>query len=117
MADLPSPLLIAIFLIGAIATWFAGIVLSRTTDALDDRLHLGEALGGVVLLAVSGSLPELAITVAAVFQAHLDLAAGNLIGGIAVQTMVLVICDRAVGGDRPLSYLVGSLIPVLEGVR
>ena len=115
MADLPSPVLIAIFLVGAIATWFAGIALSRTTDALDDRLHLGEALGGVVLLAISGSLPEVAITVAAVFQAHLDLAAGNLIGGIAVQTMVLVICDRAVGGDRPLSYLVGSLIPVLEG--
>jgi cation:H+ antiporter len=115
MGDLSSPVLIAIFLAGGVATWFAGIALSRTTDALDDRLQLGEALGGVILLAVSGSLPEVAITVSAVVQAHLDVAAGNLIGGIAIQTMVLVVCDRAVGGDRPLSYLVGSLIPVLEG--
>ncbi len=105
----------AMFLVGAVATWFAGVALSRTTDALDDRLNLGEALGGVVLLAVAGSLPEVAITVAAVLQGHLDIAAGNLIGGIAIQTMVLVLCDRAVSGDRPLSYLVGSLIPVLEG--
>jgi cation:H+ antiporter len=115
VGDLPSPVLIAIFVVGGVATWLAGTALSRTTAALDDRLHLGEALGGVVLLAVSGSLPEVAITVSAVVQGHLDVAAGNLIGGIAVQTMVLAVCDRAVGGTRPLSYLVGSLIPVLEG--
>ena len=115
MDELASPALIAIFLVGGVVTWLAGIVLSRTTDALDERLHLGEALGGVVLLAVSGSLPEVAITVSAVLQGHLDVAAGNLIGGIAIQTMVLVLCDRAVGGDKPLTYLVGSLIPVLEG--
>lgn len=115
VGDLDSPALVAIFLVGAIAIWIAGIALSRTTDALDDRLHLGEALGGVVLLAISGSLPEVAITISAVMQGNLDIAAGNLIGGIAVQTMVLVLCDRAVGGEHPLSYLVGSLIPVLEG--
>ncbi len=115
MGDLASPVLVVVFLVGGVATWLAGTALSRTTDALDDRLHLGEALGGVVLLAVSGSLPEVAITVSAVVQGHLDVAAGNLIGGIAVQTMVLAVCDRAVRGDRPLTYLVGSLIPVLEG--
>jgi cation:H+ antiporter len=115
VGDLPSPALIAIFIAAAVVTWVAGILLSRTTDALDVRLGLGEALGGVVLLAISGSLPELAITVSAVLQGHLDVAAGNLIGGIAIQTMVLVLCDRAVGGDKPLTYLVGSLIPVLEG--
>ena len=60
MGDLPSPVLIAIFLVGGVATWLAGTALSRTTDALDNRLHLGEAIGGVVLLAISGSLPEVA---------------------------------------------------------
>ena len=115
MGDLPGPILIALFVVGGGATWLAGTALSRTTDALDNRLHLGEAIGGVVLLAISGSLPEVAITVSAVLQGHLDVAAGNLIGGIAVQTMVLAVCDRSVGGDKPLTYLVGSLIPVLEG--
>ena len=108
VGDLPSPALIAIFIGAGVITWVAGIALSRTTDALDLRLGLGEALGGVILLAVSGSLPEVAITVSAVLQGHLDVAAGNLIGGIAIQTMVLVLCDRAVGGDHPLTYLVGS---------
>ena len=116
MSDLGAPALIAIFAAAAIATWIAGLYLSRATDALDDRLKLGEALGGMILLAVAGSLPELAITISAVAEGELGIAAGNLIGGIAMQTLVLVICDRVIRGDRPLSYLVGSLIPVLEGL-
>lgn len=92
----------------------AGILLSKTTDALDRKLDLGEALGGVVLLAIAGSLPELAITISAAASGNLGLAAGNLIGGIATQTMVLVLCDLA--APQPLTYLVGSLIPVLEGM-
>jgi cation:H+ antiporter len=114
--ELQAPALALIFVGAAVATWIAGLYLSRATDALDDRLNLGEALGGMILLAVAGSLPELAITVSAVVAGSLDIAAGNLIGGIAMQTLVLVLCDRAVRGDRPLSFLVGSLIPVLEGL-
>jgi cation:H+ antiporter len=114
MAGLPSSALIAIFAFGGVATWVAGIYLSKSTDALDDRLRIGEALGGMVLLAIAGSLPELAITVAAALRGNFDIAAGNLIGGIAVQTMVLAVLDIAVPGNKPLSYLVGSLLPVLE---
>lgn len=106
--------LIGIFACGAIATWIAGIYLSLTTDALDFRWKLGDAIGGMILLSVSGSLPEMAITMSAAAEHNLPLAAGNLIGGIAMQTMVLAICDMFVKGKKPLSYLVGSLMPVLE---
>lgn len=116
MSGLGSPLLLLIFLAGAVATWAAGGLLSKATDALDARLGLGDALGGLVLLAVAGTLPELAITISAASQGNLGLAAGNLIGGIAVQTMVLLICDIAVGPQRPLTFLVGRLTPVLEGL-
>jgi cation:H+ antiporter len=116
LSGLGSPLLLLIFLAGAAATWAAGGLLSKATDALDARLGLGDALGGLVLLAVAGTLPELAITISAASQGNLGLAAGNLIGGIAVQTMVLLICDIAVGPQRPLTYLVGRLTPVLEGL-
>jgi cation:H+ antiporter len=111
-----APLLLVLAMFGAAAasTWAAGIQLSKSTDELDRRLGIGEALGGMVLLAVAGSLPELAITISAAASGHLDLAAGNLIGGIATATMVLVICDLFAA--RPLTYLVGSLIPVLEGL-
>ena len=116
MSSLASPLLVVVFAAGAAATWVAGVLLSKTTDALDVRLGLGEDLGGIILLAVAGSLPEVAITVSAAAAGHLGLAAGNLIGGIAVQTMVLVLCDIAVGPQRPLTFLVGALTPVLEGM-
>ncbi len=116
MESLAVPLLIGFFLIAAGATWGAGVVLSKATDALDIRLNLGEAMGGMILLSIAGSLPELAITASAALAGKLDLVAGNLVGGIAMQTAVLVICDAVAGRARPLSFLVGSLIPVLEGV-
>src|SRR3954453_1472938 len=114
MSSLGSPVLVAIFAAAAIVTWIAGTALSRSTDVLDRRFGLGEALGGLILLAIAGSLPEFAITISAAAKGNLGLAAGNLIGGIAIQTMVLVLCDAAVRGNRPLSFVVGSLFPVLE---
>lgn len=116
VGSLSTPLLVVVFGAGAIATWIAGTALSKTTDIIDRRFGLGEALGGVILLAIAGSLPELAITVSAASSGHLELAAGNLIGGIAVQTMVLVICDGVASRTQSLTYLVGSLVPVLEGL-
>jgi cation:H+ antiporter len=116
MSALATPWLVLVFLAGIVATWIAGVTLSKATDTLDVRLGLGEELGGIVLLAIAGSLPELAITVSAAARGNLDLAAGNLIGGIAVQTMVLVVCDVVSGRERPLTFLVGALTPVLEGL-
>jgi cation:H+ antiporter len=116
VGSLSSPVLCLVFVLGAGATWIAGTALSKTTDVLDRRFGLGDALGGVVLLAIAGSLPEIAITVSAASQGNLELAAGNLIGGIAVQTLVLVLCDAAASRTQSLTFLVGSLAPVLEGL-
>lgn len=117
MGGLSTAVLVVIFVAGAAAIWAAGIFLSKSTDALDTRFGLGEALGGLILLAITGSLPEIAITVSAAISGHLDLAVGNLIGGVAVQTLVLVILDGVSGRrQRPLSFLVGSLVPVIEAL-
>src|SRR5437660_2747768 len=116
MGALGTPLLAVLFLAAAAATWAAGVSLSRSTGALDGRLGLGDAIGGLVFLAVAGSLPELAITVSAALAGHIALASGNLIGGIATQTLVLVLCDAFVRGERPLTFMVGSLLPVLEAL-
>ncbi len=116
MGSLSTTLLVLVFAGGAVATWVAGTTLSKATDVIDRRFGLGEALGGVVLLAVAGTLPEIAITVSAAAKGNLGLAAGNLIGGIAMQTMVLVICDAVASRKQALTYLVGSLMPVMEGL-
>jgi cation:H+ antiporter len=109
-------LLLLIFVACAVAIWLSGIKLSDTTDVLSERLHLGSALGGVILLAIATNLPELAITVSAALARQLDVAVGNILGGIAIQTVVLVVLDAAgVRPRKPLTYLAASLTLLLEG--
>ena len=80
------------------ATWGCWYIpFSNRPTALDARLGLGDAIGGLIFLSIAGSLPELEITISAAASGNLGLAAGNLIGGIAIQTMVLLICDFATG--------------------
>ena len=116
MSSSALPWLLLVFAVAAGAIWVAGVALSDQTDVLATRLHLGAALGGTVLLAVATNLPEIAITVSAATRGDLGVATGNLLGGIAIQTVVLVALD-AVGtrGGRPLMHRAASLTLVLEG--
>src|SRR5579872_5838261 len=109
------PALIAIFGGAAAIVWIAGTYLSDMTDILSYRLGIGEALGGVLLLAVVTNLPEIAITVTAALSHNLGLATGNILGGIAIQTVVLVALDGFGIPDKPLSYYAADLVIVLEG--
>lgn len=51
--SLSLPILLLIFAAAAAAVWVAGVKLSDTTDVLSSRLGLGQALGGVILLAIA----------------------------------------------------------------
>ncbi|MFL5667348.1 MAG: sodium:calcium antiporter [Ktedonobacteraceae bacterium] len=116
-SGLSLPILLLIFVAGAIVVWVAGIQLSNTTDTMSSRFHLGEALGGLIFLAIATNLPEIAITVSAALSHNLGIAIGNILGGIAIQTIVLAILDGfGLRGKDPLTYRVASLSLVLEGV-
>lgn len=116
-ATLPLPLLFVIFAAAAAAVWVAGTQLSDTTDTLSSRFGLGQALGGLIILSIATNLPEIAITVSAALGHNLGIAIGNILGGIAIQTVVLVLLDRfGVRGAHPLTYMAASLLLVLEGV-
>ena len=115
MAALPSWALLAVFVVSAGVIWGAGVKLSDYTDVLSERLHLGAALGGVILLSIATNLPEIAITVAAALSGNVAVAVGNLLGGIAIQTVVLVALDAfGVRNRRPLTFMAASLSLVLE---
>src|SRR5947209_9205577 len=110
MASLSLPELMGVFLAAAALVWYAAIRLSDSTDVLSTRLGLGEALGGLILLAIATNLPEIAITVSAALAHNLGIALGNILGGIAIQTVVLVVLDAVgVTGSRPLTYRAASL--------
>ena len=108
--------LIGLFLILSAVIWVAGVTLTKTSDTLDTRFKLGEAFGGMILLGIAGTLPEIAIIISASLAGRYDVVVGNLIGGIAVQTLVIVICDFAIKGKRPLSYHAGSKVLSYEGL-
>ncbi|MFC8411207.1 sodium:calcium antiporter [Arthrobacter sp. NPDC057259] len=117
MESLPLWALALIFAGAAAVIWVAGIQLSKQTDVLDARFRLGSALGGLILLALATNLPEIAITVSAALAGNVGVAVGNILGGIAIQTVVLVVLD-VVGtkGGKPLSYRAASLTLVIEAI-
>ncbi len=115
----PLPALVAVFVVAAGSIWVSGVKLSETTDVLDSRLHLGSAFGGLVMLAVATNLPEIAITVSASLSGNVEIAVGNILGGIGLQTVVLAVLDffgKRGQAVRPLTYRAASLTLVLEGL-
>lgn len=58
LPDLPFWAELVVFVASAATIWVAGIFLSNNTDILADRLHLGQALGGLILLAVAPICPR-----------------------------------------------------------
>ncbi|AFM19941.1 Ca2+/Na+ antiporter [Mycolicibacterium chubuense NBB4] len=115
MSGWPMWALLVAFVVAAAAIWVAGISLSDQTDVLSTRMHLGSALGGLILLAIATNLPEIAIVASASLSGNLGVAVGNILGGIAIQTVVLVALDAfGVRGRRPLTYRAASLVLVLE---
>src|SRR5215213_7072230 len=73
----PLSALAFVFALAAGAVWVAGIRLSDTTDVLLERFGLGQALGGLILLAVVTNLPEIAITASASLSGELGIAVGK----------------------------------------
>ena len=111
-----SSWLLMVFVASAAVIWVAGSRLSDTTDVLAERLGLGNALGGLILLAIATNPPEIAITVSAAVAGQHDVAVGDILGGIAIQTVVLAVLDAAgVRPRAPLTRLAAGLQLVLEG--
>ena len=105
------------FVAAACIVWYAGVRLVDATDIIDDHWKIGSALGGVILLAVATNLPEIAITVSAALSGNLGVAVGNILGGIAIQTVILVALDAfGMREKMPLTYRAASLVLVLEGL-
>ncbi|HEY0613798.1 MAG TPA: hypothetical protein VGC96_04115 [Candidatus Elarobacter sp.] len=117
MHALSTPIVLAVFVLAGALIWWAGGILASSTDAIDAHVGWGEGLGGAVFLAIATNLPEVAIIAGGAYTGNLSLAVGNILGGIAIQTVVLVLLDGPGLRSRvPLSSLVSSLTIALEGL-
>ena len=99
------------------AIWIAGIKITKAIDAIITHYNLGEAFGGMVFLSIVTNLPEIAITAVAAYHRDYDIAISNILGGIAIQTVVLVLIDIfGVGRTAPLTQKGHSKILLVEGL-
>ncbi|WP_328984222.1 sodium:calcium antiporter [Thiorhodovibrio winogradskyi] len=78
---------------GALAIALLGAKLTRLADRLADETGLGEAVFGAVLLGATTSLPGSVASLTAALAGHPELAVSNAVGGIAAQTVFLVVAD------------------------
>jgi cation:H+ antiporter len=109
--------LVALFAVASGIIWWAGTVLAYTTDAIDAHVGWGEGMGGAVLLSIATNLPEVAIIAGSAYTHTMSLAVGNILGGIAIQTAVLVLLDGpGLRKNIPLMSTVRSLTIVLQGM-
>ncbi|HEX6315904.1 MAG TPA: hypothetical protein VFZ73_13630 [Gemmatimonadaceae bacterium] len=106
-----------LFVIGAAAIWWAGTRLEHYADLIARRFHLGHAFVGVLLLAAATSLPELATTITAVLLLdNPTLAVHNLLGGVALQTGLLIIADAATRRPGSLTFFSPRFVLLIQGL-
>jgi len=93
------------FILSAIAVIGAGIWLSFVGREIAEVTGLGASFVGTLFLAVSTSMPELVVTVAALRLGAIDMAVANILGSNMFNIAIIALVD--------LSYTEG---PVLSSV-
>lgn len=87
------PLSGAVFALAAVATVAGGIRLARAGDVLSDRTGLGEAVFGAVFFGAIISASGIVMSAVAAMDGRPALAYSSAVGGIAAQTVALVLAD------------------------
>jgi len=111
----PLALLVAAFLALAGVILVGGTLLTRKADEIAEITGLSAALVGALLLGATTSLPGTVLSIATAFQGYADLAIGNAIGGIVVQTAFLAVADL-VYRRANLEYAAASVSTLMQSM-
>lgn len=90
------------FAVAALVVVAAGSWLPEAADGLAQALGLSRSFVGTIFMALVTTLPEMAVTLAALRLGALDMAIGNLLGSNLFNVMILAVDD--------LFYLRGPLL-------
>lgn len=96
------------FAIAALAVLAAGSWLPGVADGLATEFRWNRSFAGTLLMALLTTLPELAVTLAALRLGQLDMAVGNLLGSSLFNLVVIAVDDLAYRGG-PLLAAVSPL--------
>ncbi|MGS0748718.1 sodium:calcium antiporter [Halpernia sp. GG3] len=106
-----------IFIASVILLWLFSNKLSKVVNYIDDKFKLGSSFGGTIILSIVTNLPEIAITISGAVKGDIDLAVGNILGGIVIQSLLLVLFDFASRKEKkPLSTLVSNKASLIQGL-
>ncbi|MEI7031341.1 cation transporter [Streptomyces pratensis] len=89
----PLGVSIGVFLLATAVTVVCSVRLAGLGDTLADRTGWGEALFGAVLFGLVTSLSGIVMTAVSAAADQPGLAYSNAVGGIAAQTLALVVAD------------------------
>lgn len=89
----------AVFVVAAAVVWMAGTRLTRHADRIAELTGLGQALVGMLLLGGITSLPEIAVSATAAAAEAADLGIANILGGVALQVVIIAIGDALMRDD------------------
>ena len=81
------------FSLSALGVIGAGTLIGRVSGDLGDRLRLGRAWAGAVLLSLATTLPELVATVTVALHGALGMAIGGILGSVIFNLFILVFVD------------------------
>lgn len=81
------------FLIAASFVIVAGTMIGRVSGELGERLGLGRAWSGAVLLSLATTMPELVTTLTVTLRGQPGMAFGGIIGSAAFNLFILVVVD------------------------
>ena len=108
---------ILIFIISGGIIWYFSNKLSHIVDFINEEYKLGAAFGGTILLSLIVNLPEVAIVIKGTLQGDTSLAIGNILGGIAIQTVLLAFFDfKTRKESQPLSTITSNTNSISQGV-
>ncbi|MBC7418453.1 MAG: sodium:calcium antiporter, partial [Pedobacter sp.] len=89
--NLSFNLCLLIFSVSIFLLWYFCSKLSAIVDFIDEKFKLGNAFGGTIILSVVTNLPETAIILSGAIKGNTDLAVGNILGGIVIQSALLIL--------------------------
>ena len=81
------------YAVAALLVIGAATLLPRVGEALADRTGLGEAFVGSLFIAITTSLPEIVVSLAAVRLGAIDLGIGNILGSNLFNLLILGLDD------------------------